>query len=68
MSANDRINRCTDLVLQEYRAPAPLQQNRQHWNKDAKENQALTWTQAHYQCTSGNEMVKMDELDSIGLL
>jgi len=54
MSANDRINRCTNPISQEHRAPAPLQQNLKHWNKDP--NRAR-WTQTHYRRASGNEMV-----------
>lgn len=53
MSANDRINRCTNPISQEHRAPA--QQNLKHWNKDPNRARAL-WTQTHYQRASGNEM------------
>ena len=64
-SANARINRCVDPVPnpQERGASgqperAPFQQNRQHWSKDATENQVgASFAQTHYRRNPQNNTV-----------
>ena len=64
-SANTRINRCVDPVPnpQERQASGqpergPFQQNRQHWSKDATENQVgASFAQTHYRRNPQNNTV-----------